>query len=48
MNRAVRLLKDSVEVEKVAEMLGYESTVAFHKAFKREVGMTPARYRKFG
>jgi len=48
MNRATRLLKNNVEVEKVAALLGYESGVAFHKAFKREVGMPPARYRKLG
>jgi AraC-like DNA-binding protein len=48
MSRAARLLKDNVELEKIAELLGYESSVAFHKAFKREVGMTPARYRKLG
>src|SRR6266566_661664 len=48
MQRAVRLLKDNVEIEKIAELLGYESEVAFRKAFKREVGMPPARYRKLG
>jgi AraC-like DNA-binding protein len=48
MSRATRLLKDNVEIEKIAELLGYESAVAFHKAFKREVGMPPARYRKLG
>ncbi|HEX6483446.1 MAG TPA: AraC family transcriptional regulator [Ktedonobacteraceae bacterium] len=48
MHRATRLLKDNVEIEKIAELLGYESEVAFHKAFKREVGMPPARYRKLG
>ena len=48
MHRATRLLKDNVEIEKIAELLGYESGVAFHKAFKREVGMPPARYRKLG
>ncbi|GHO89691.1 AraC family transcriptional regulator [Dictyobacter formicarum] len=48
MSRATRLLKDNVEIEKIAELLGYESAVAFHKAFKREIGMTPARYRKLG
>jgi putative transposase len=26
----------------------YESPVAFRKAFKREIGMPPARYRKTG
>ncbi|HLZ58631.1 MAG TPA: AraC family transcriptional regulator [Ktedonosporobacter sp.] len=48
MHKATRLLKDNVEIEKIAELLGYESGVAFHKAFKREVGMPPARYRKLG
>jgi AraC-like DNA-binding protein len=48
MHRAMRLLKNNVGVEKIAEMLGYESDVAFRKAFKREVGLPPARYRKAG
>jgi len=48
MYRATRLLKNNVEVEKIARLLGYESEVAFRKAFKREVGMPPARYRKLG
>ena len=48
MNRATRLLKNNIEVEKIAELLGYESEVAFRKAFKREVGIPPARYRKAG
>jgi AraC-like DNA-binding protein len=48
MSRATRMLKDNVEIKKIAELLGYESAVAFHKAFKREVGMTLASYRKLG
>ena len=48
MYRATRLLKDNVEVVEIARLLGYESEVAFRKAFKREVGMPPARYRKSG
>ena len=48
MHRATRLLKNNVEVEKIAELVGYESEVAFRKAFKREVGMPPARYQKLG
>jgi AraC-like DNA-binding protein len=48
MYRATRLLKKDVEVDKIAELLGYESEVAFRKAFKREVGMPPATYRKRG
>lgn len=48
MHKATRLLKKNVRVEQIAEVLGYESEVAFRKAFKREVGMPPARYRKVG
>ena len=48
MHRATRLLKNDVQMETIAELLGYESEVAFRKAFKREVGMPPARYRKLG
>lgn len=48
MHRATRLLKNDVEVEKIATLLGYESEVAFRKAFKREIGIPPARYRKHG
>jgi AraC-like DNA-binding protein len=48
MHRAKRLLKNGVKIETIAELLGYESEVAFRKAFKREVGMPPARYRKLG
>jgi AraC-like DNA-binding protein len=33
-------------METIAEVLGYESEVAFRKAFKRELGISPARYRK--
>jgi transcriptional regulator GlxA family with amidase domain len=48
VQRATRLLKNNIEVEKIAELLGYESEVAFRKAFKREIGIPPARYRKLG
>lgn len=48
MHKATRLLKNNVEVEKIAELLGYELGVAFRKAFKREVGIPPAMYRKLG
>jgi AraC-like DNA-binding protein len=46
MLRATRLLKNEVSVESIAERLGYESAAAFRKAFKREVGMPPAQYRR--
>lgn len=48
MYQATRLLKNEVQMEKIAQQLGYASEVAFRKAFKREVGMPPARYRKVG
>jgi AraC-like DNA-binding protein len=46
--RATRLLKNEVRVETIAELLGYESEAAFRKAFKREVGVPPAQYRRHG
>ena len=46
MLRATRLLKNEVRMETIAERLGYKSEVAFRKAFKREVGIPPAQYRK--
>ncbi len=48
MHKAIRLLKSGIKVEKIAEQLGYESEVAFRKAFRREIGIPPARYRKTG
>ncbi len=48
MLRATRLLKNEVRMETIAEQLGYESEAAFRKAFKREIGMPPAQYRKLG
>jgi len=46
MLRATRLLKNGVRMEISADLLGYESEVAFRKAFKREIGLPPAQYRK--
>jgi AraC-like DNA-binding protein len=46
MQMATHLLKNEVEIGKIAPQLGYASEVAFRKAFKREVGIPPARYRK--
>jgi len=48
MLRATRLLKNEVSMEIIAELLGYESEAAFRKAFKREIGIPPAQYRKLG
>lgn len=48
MLRATRLLKNEVSIATIAELLGYESEAAFRKAFKREMGMPPAHYRRVG
>lgn len=48
MLRATRLLKNEVRMETIADLLGYESEAAFRKAFKREIGIPPAQYRKHG
>lgn len=48
MLKATRLLKHEVSMETIAERLGYESEAAFRKAFKREIGIPPAQYRKRG
>jgi AraC-like DNA-binding protein len=48
MLRATRLIKNEVRMETIAELLGYESEAAFRKAFKREIGMPPAQYRRLG
>lgn len=46
MLQATRLLKNEVSVAAIAETLGYASEAAFRKAFKREIGMPPATYRR--
>ena len=48
MLRATRLLKNEVRIETIAELLGYTSEAAFRKAFKREIGIPPAQYRRLG
>lgn len=45
---ATHLLKKEIEMEKIAQHVSYASEVAFRKAFKREVGIPPARYWKLG
>ncbi|MBN9389320.1 MAG: AraC family transcriptional regulator [Chloroflexi bacterium] len=48
MLRAVRLLKNEVSMDIISDRVGYESEAAFRKAFKREIGIPPAQYRKQG
>ena len=48
MLRATRLIKNEVRMDTVAESVGYKSEAAFRKAFKREIGIPPAQYRRIG
>jgi AraC-like DNA-binding protein len=48
MRKATHLLKNQVNMETIAELLGYESEAAFRKAFKRQIGIPPAQYRRLG
>lgn len=43
---AQALREENVSLARLAHRLGYESEAAFHKAFTRERGATPAQYRK--
>lgn len=46
MQRASKMLKNGIGLGVIAENMGYESEAAFRKAFRREVGLPPALYRK--
>jgi AraC-like DNA-binding protein len=47
MTLAARLLQSTdVTVDTIAGRVGYRSEYAFSKAFKRELGLPPARYRR--
>lgn len=46
MRRAQMLLREGCSVAAVAAQVGYESEVAFAKAFKRVIGMGPGAIRK--
>jgi AraC family transcriptional regulator, alkane utilization regulator len=47
MQKASDFLRQGDEpLEAIAERIGYESSAAFSKAFKREMGLPPGLYRK--
>lgn len=46
IHTAARLLRNGLEMGNIAQQVGYESEAAFRKAFKREVGMAPGKYRQ--
>ncbi|HWL52026.1 MAG TPA: helix-turn-helix transcriptional regulator [Chthoniobacteraceae bacterium] len=47
MERAKRLLRESENpIKEIGQTIGYGEPAAFHRAFRREVGMTPAAYRQ--
>lgn len=46
MRRAQTLLREGKSVTAVAALVGYESEVAFAKAFKREIGVGPGTFRR--
>ncbi len=47
LNKARRLLESGgLSIQVVAQKLGYEDPSFFSRLFKREVGLTPAQYRK--
>jgi AraC-like DNA-binding protein len=43
---AQRLRRESTSLAAIAEHSGYESQAAFNRAFKREFGVSPARWRR--
>lgn len=46
MHHATRLLINGEDITSIANRLGYDSEVAFRKAFTREIGTPPGKYRQ--
>jgi AraC-like DNA-binding protein len=47
MQRAIRLLSESsLNLEQVAQEVGYQDAFSFSKVFKREVGVAPRDFRR--
>ena len=45
-NQAVNLLAHGVEIEVIAQRLGYTNVASFNRMFKKHRGVTPAQYRQ--
>ncbi|HET9394583.1 MAG TPA: helix-turn-helix transcriptional regulator, partial [Nitrospiraceae bacterium] len=43
---AIRLEEGDEPIIRIAESVGYQSESAFNKAFSKEMGIAPARYRR--
>ena len=46
MNKAIELLKTTLTVGEIAHSVGYDDALLFSKAFKKEKGITPSKYRR--
>lgn len=46
INKAVHLLSEGTNVTVVSDMLGFSNQAYFSAAFKRETGISPAKYKK--
>jgi len=40
------LLETSLNLQKIAEMCGYENDFYFSRIFKKKVGLSPSQFRK--
>lgn len=46
IHKASRLLRESaLTIAQVAQQIGYDSEASFNKAFKRQIGLPPGRFR---
>jgi AraC-like DNA-binding protein len=46
MYRATQLLRENRKLSDVAQLIGYASDGAFHRAFRRVIGVSPGTYRR--
>jgi AraC-like DNA-binding protein len=46
LEAAKRLIDGGGAIDDVAQQVGYEDSAFFHRLFRREVGLSPAAYRR--